>query len=99
MVSEHSVACRIETLDLELETGRPKDKKKSISSCFCLQKKVCILNSLYSLLLPLQMFPFAIDDPNLKSSTKDRRSQSARSVRSVRLILHIFSSTQHEELH
>jgi hypothetical protein len=42
------------------------------------------------------MFPFAIDDPTLKSSTKDRRSQYARSVR---LILHIFSSTQDEELH
>jgi chromosome segregation ATPase len=41
------------------------------------------------------MFPFVIADPTLKSSTKDRRSQCARSVR---LILHIFPLTQHEGL-
>jgi ribosomal protein L39E len=29
------------------------------------------------------MFPLAIDDPNLKSSTKDRISQCARSVRLI----------------
>jgi hypothetical protein len=97
MVSEHSVAYRIETLGLELETGRLLDKKNlSHLVSVYIKKRVCILNSLYSLLLPLQMFPFAIDDPTLKSSTKDRRSQCARNVR---LILPIISLTQHEELH
>jgi hypothetical protein len=69
MVSEHSVACRIETLSMELETGRPYDKKNLshlVSVYIYNNKKVCILNSLYSLLLPLQIFPFAIDDPTLK---------------------------------
>jgi hypothetical protein len=94
MVSEHSIACRIETLGLELEIGRPL--KKNLSHLFFILKKEYILNPLYSLLLPLQMFPFAIDDPTLKSSTKDRRSQYARSVRQI---LHILPLTQHEELH
>jgi hypothetical protein len=42
------------------------------------------------------MFPNTIADPTLKSSTKDRRSHCARSVR---LILHIFPLTQREGLH
>jgi cell division protein FtsB len=41
------------------------------------------------------MFPNTIADPTLKSSTKDRRSQCARSVR---LILHIFPCLNIKEL-
>jgi hypothetical protein len=66
MVSEHSVACRIETLGWNRNRKTLEKILSHLASIYIL-KNVCILNSLYSLLLHLQMLPFTLDDPTLEN--------------------------------